>query len=434
MEKKTLGSFISALRRAQGLTQQEVADRLMVSNRAVSRWERDEAMPDITLLPAIADLFGVTVDELLRGDRLRTTESAATDTSTSTADGEPREEAPPPSRPEPDPRTLRGLRAMMNRAISRYRPLMILAIALSAAGLFILIGVSYGFYRPVIGFALMLLFVLASISVAFIAALRMKDTLDEYASEESETRLPSAELAGACRTYAEWIFRVASMAVNAILLGLPLVIFRDKHLIDSVLSGEDYVPMMLVIALIASLLTALLHSSVIRLLCRPWNVTCEGSWGDLTIPPYFKRSLKLTLWQLVPAWAVSIGIQTVSGLIPPTESTGIDYFSIIAVAVFLVGVAISCISFPLSLRGTKADPLLRRNLVISGIRNLIVCAVGIFTISSCVQFGWVRDEPDGSWVPYQYWSEGIIVLGIIAALVVVLVAELLRYWLQKKKP
>ncbi|MBQ9151734.1 MAG: helix-turn-helix transcriptional regulator [Clostridia bacterium] len=37
MEKKTLGSFISALRRAQGLTQQEVADRLMVSNRAVSR-------------------------------------------------------------------------------------------------------------------------------------------------------------------------------------------------------------------------------------------------------------------------------------------------------------------------------------------------------------------------------------------------------------
>ena len=57
MEKKTLGSFLSALRRAQGLTQQEVADRLAVSNKAVSRWERDEAMPDILLLPAIADLF-----------------------------------------------------------------------------------------------------------------------------------------------------------------------------------------------------------------------------------------------------------------------------------------------------------------------------------------------------------------------------------------
>ena len=434
MEKKTLGSFISALRRAQGLTQQEVADRLMVSNRAVSRWERDEAMPDITLLPAIADLFGVTVDELLRGDRLRTTESATPDTSAATTDGEPREEAPPPSRPEPDPRALRGLRAMMNRTISRFRTLMILAIALSAAGLFILIGVSYGFYRPVIGFALMLLFVLASISVAFIAALRMKDTLDEYASEESETRLPSVELAGACRTYAEWIFRVASMAANAILLGLPLVIFRDKHLIDSVLSGEDYVPMMLVIALIASLLTALIHSSVIRLLCRPWNVACEGSWGDLTIPPYFKRSVKLTLWQLVPAWVITIGIQIANGLVLPPESTEIDYFSIIATALLLVGVAVSCISLPLGLRGTKADPSLRRNLVISGIRNLIVCVIGILTIGSCVSYSWIKDNIVDSWVPYQYWNEGAIIAGILAALVVVLAAELLRHWLQKKKP
>ena len=431
MEKKTLGSFISALRRAQGLTQQEVADRLMVSNRAVSRWERDEAMPDITLLPAIADLFGVTVDELLRGDRLRPTESAVPDTSTSdTADSEPT----PPSRPEPDPRALRGLRAMMNRAISRYRPLMILAIALSAAGLFIQIGVSYGFYRPVIGFALMLLFVLASISVAFIAALRMKDTLDEYASEESETRLPSAELAGACRTYAEWIFRVASMAANAILLGSPLVIFRDKHLIDSVLSGEDYVPMMLVIALIASLLTALIHSSVIRLLCRPWNVACEGSWGDLTIPPYFKKSLKLTLWQLVPTWVITIGIQTANGLIVPPDTTEIDYFSIIATALLFVGVAVSCISFPLSLRGTKTDPSLRRNLVISGIRNLIVCVIGIVTIGSCVSYGWVRDNPNKPWEAYQFWHGGAIIAGLLAALVVILAAELLRHWLQKKKP
>ena len=431
MEKKTLGSFISALRRAQGLTQQEVADRLLVSNRAVSRWERDEAMPDITLLPAIADLFGVTVDELLRGDRLRTAESAATDTSTSnTDDGEP---APPP-RPEPDPRALRGLRAMMNRAISRYRPLMILAIALSAAGLFTMIGVSYGFYRPVIGFALLLLFVLASISVAFIAALRMKDTLDEYASEESETRLSTVELAGACRTYAEWIFRVASMAVYAILLGSPLVIFRDKHLIDSVLSGEDYVPMMLVIALIASLLTALIHSSVIRLLCRPWNVACEGSWGDLTIPPYFKRSLKLTLWQILPAWVITIGIQIANGLVLPPESTEIDYFSIIATALLLVGVAISCISFPLSLRGTKADSSTRRNLVISGIRNLAVCAVGIVTIASCVSYSWIKDNIVDSWVPYQYWNEGAIIAGLLAALVVILATELLRHWLQKKKP
>ena len=429
MEKKTLGSFISALRRAQGLTQQEVADRLLVSNRAVSRWERDEAMPDITLLPAIADLFGVTVDELLRGDRLRTAESAATDTSTSnTDDGEP---APTP-RPEPDPRALRGLRAMMKRAISRYRPLMILAIALSAAGLFTMIGVSYGFYRPVIGFALLLLFVLASISVAFIAALRMKDTLDEYASEESETRLSTVELAGACRTYAEWIFRVASMAVYAILLGSPLVIFRDKHLIDSVLSGEDYVPMMLVIALIASLLTALIHSSVIRLLCRPWNVACEGSWGDLTIPPYFKRSLKLTLWQFLPALTGTTGCIVLANFFEHPEGE-IDPFSIFAVAFLLTGIATACVALPLHLRKTDKNSSARRNLIISGIRNLILIGVGIWTALDGISFI-PNIIYDRTWEISQHWHPEIILRGLVIGLCVILAAELLRHWLQKKKP
>ena len=70
MTKNTIGQFIAALRKANGMTQQEVADRLNVSNKAVSRWERDECSPDITLIPAIAEMFGVTCDELLRGERL----------------------------------------------------------------------------------------------------------------------------------------------------------------------------------------------------------------------------------------------------------------------------------------------------------------------------------------------------------------------------
>lgn len=70
MEKKTMGSFMSALRKANGLTQQQVADILNVSNKTVSKWERDDGYPEITLLPAIAELYSVTVDELLRGERI----------------------------------------------------------------------------------------------------------------------------------------------------------------------------------------------------------------------------------------------------------------------------------------------------------------------------------------------------------------------------
>ncbi len=69
MEKKTMGSFMAALRKANGLTQQQVADILNVSNKTVSKWERDDGCPEITMLPAIAEIYSVTVDELLRGER-----------------------------------------------------------------------------------------------------------------------------------------------------------------------------------------------------------------------------------------------------------------------------------------------------------------------------------------------------------------------------
>lgn len=70
MEKKTIGAFLSALRKANGMTQQEVADKLNVSNKTVSKWERDEGCPEIMMLPAIAELYSVTVDEILRGERI----------------------------------------------------------------------------------------------------------------------------------------------------------------------------------------------------------------------------------------------------------------------------------------------------------------------------------------------------------------------------
>lgn len=69
MEKKTIGKFIAVLRKANGLTQAELAEKLFVSDKTVSRWERDESTPDLELIPVIADLFGVTTDEILRGER-----------------------------------------------------------------------------------------------------------------------------------------------------------------------------------------------------------------------------------------------------------------------------------------------------------------------------------------------------------------------------
>lgn len=59
-----LGENIAALRRAAGLTQELLADRLGVTSQAVSKWERQLSCPDVSLLPAMADVFGVSIDEL----------------------------------------------------------------------------------------------------------------------------------------------------------------------------------------------------------------------------------------------------------------------------------------------------------------------------------------------------------------------------------
>lgn len=56
---------LAELRRARGMTQLELAERLNYSDKAVSKWERGESLPDITVIKAIADLFEVTVDYLI---------------------------------------------------------------------------------------------------------------------------------------------------------------------------------------------------------------------------------------------------------------------------------------------------------------------------------------------------------------------------------
>ena len=68
--EQTLGKRIAALRREKGLKQDALAQMLEVSPQAVSKWENDQTCPDISLLPKLAKILGVTVDTLLSGESL----------------------------------------------------------------------------------------------------------------------------------------------------------------------------------------------------------------------------------------------------------------------------------------------------------------------------------------------------------------------------
>ena len=65
MEDQSMGEMISDLRKEKGMTQKNLADKLNVTDKAVSKWERDIACPDIHSIPRLAEVLDVSIDDLL---------------------------------------------------------------------------------------------------------------------------------------------------------------------------------------------------------------------------------------------------------------------------------------------------------------------------------------------------------------------------------
>ena len=70
IDKERFGAFLLELRKEKGYTQKQLAEKLFVSDKAVSKWERGLSLPDITLLGPLAEILGVTVTELLQAQRI----------------------------------------------------------------------------------------------------------------------------------------------------------------------------------------------------------------------------------------------------------------------------------------------------------------------------------------------------------------------------
>ena len=66
MKKRTLGMMISSLRKEKGMTQLQLAEKMGVTDKAVSKWERDLSMPDLNSIPKLAEIFEISVDDLMQ--------------------------------------------------------------------------------------------------------------------------------------------------------------------------------------------------------------------------------------------------------------------------------------------------------------------------------------------------------------------------------
>ena len=72
MDCQKIGSFILAIRKEKNMTQKQLADKLHVTDRAVSKWERGLGIPDVSLLSDLSNILGVSINEILAGEKIDT--------------------------------------------------------------------------------------------------------------------------------------------------------------------------------------------------------------------------------------------------------------------------------------------------------------------------------------------------------------------------
>ena len=69
MSNKTIGEIISYLRKEKGMTQSDLAEKMNVTDKAVSKWERNLSCPDVNTIPKLAEILGISVEELLNAQK-----------------------------------------------------------------------------------------------------------------------------------------------------------------------------------------------------------------------------------------------------------------------------------------------------------------------------------------------------------------------------
>lgn len=215
MGKNTMGSFIAALRKSKGMTQQDVAERLNVSNKTISKWECGDGYPEITVIPAIAELFEVTSDEILRGER--SANNCIKNDSKSAS-------------------TEKQVKFLLNKMNVKFKNFTFIAIALIIIGLISLYSVSYAFYKPMIGFGIMMIFVTGAVIIQLIAINNVHSSYETSGmlDDENKTSL----------NYLKMLYKYSSislsMATFGIIFGLPFILVKSDFYTRYVIAIDTY--------------------------------------------------------------------------------------------------------------------------------------------------------------------------------------------------
>lgn len=401
MEKKTIGQFIAALRKANGMTQQEVADRLAVSNKAVSRWERDECAPDISVIPALAELLGVTCDELLKGERIISAVQAE----------------------RSEPKIEKQVKALINRTLSGFKTLIWISLAVAFVGLVCMFGISYGCYRPVIGFAVMLLFEACAFAIAALAVSRTKDVkTDNELFENADAAL--VERYNHC--LGEYSFTAFWIILGVIMLSLPLILFNTGY-VNAVLAIGSYFTICFG-GIVLILLLVYLKAKAPYIAWISGEKPSNGELSEnevlseeiLKIQTESKRCVRQMNWLQIGA----VLLASVLFYIAPFFDTHYETSPVLT-GIVLVGLATLIASVVVFIVFLNKNKIERKQVCLFGIRNMLLIP-SAFIAQYMHEFGWHRYSGETEWERYDSWHMEYFWMALGWALLVVVVFAIIE--------
>lgn len=198
---KSIGQFIATLRKANGMTQKQLAEMLNVSDKAISRWERDECSPDISLIPVIAEIFNVTSDEILRGERINREMS---------------------EQGKMSGKSDKQLEYLLNNLKTKLSIRSIIAVAIGLLGLLIALLCNFGFNRAYIGFMTgCILYLIAAVCETIFLKLALSSLANGDFDDEKIKNCKYELIDTAVRTY---IIQFVLLGITLPLLILPMML------------------------------------------------------------------------------------------------------------------------------------------------------------------------------------------------------------------
>ena len=283
MEKKTIGKFISVLRKANGMTQKELGEKLFVSDKTVSRWECDECTPELALIPSIAEIFGITTDELLRGERNNPDRDEVSSEETIS-----RQKA----------KSDKQFKLLLDRTNRKYKNLTLISVGITIFGFIAAMIANLGFSKGLIAFCLATAFCVASEICQICFTINARITPDEdddtYTDRIEEANTSVVKTA------------IAISFVNVLLFAFCLPLVTMINGANYGLTFESWLGYGLLWSAIAFLVCYIIYTLIVR------KILCEK--GVIVLTEKQTDEIKRTNKLLIKTVAISTAIALVLGV------------------------------------------------------------------------------------------------------------------------